>query len=116
MYVQSVVHIISFYKDLIITIHSYDSQYAHIHVDMSQKLHYLLSKLLLLIWHLLSIRWLWVKLVPNLPANSVRTLGSGTVQIERTSTTNSRKHINKEWLNSCSNSYAEDLTKILSNK
>ena len=46
MYVQSLVHIISFYKDLIITIHNYHSQYAHIHADMSQKLH-LLSKLLL---------------------------------------------------------------------
>jgi len=49
MYVQSLVHIISIYKDLIITIHSYQSQYAHIHVDMSQKLHHLLSKLLMLI-------------------------------------------------------------------
>jgi len=49
MYVQSLVHIISFYKDFIITVHSYHSQYAHNHVDMSQKLHHLLSKLLLLI-------------------------------------------------------------------
>ena len=47
MYVQSLVHIISFYKDLIITIHSYHSQYAHIHADMCQKLHHILSKLLL---------------------------------------------------------------------